>query len=237
MKKILALVFAFVLCVSLVACGTANDPNKKSEGVMTWEEYNAADLEAAGVIEAYVQGNQAWWDDDDDGNGFITLYAQDPTGGYFIYELPCTKADADKMTAGTKIKVSGYKAAWAGEVEIIDATFEILEGTWVASVLDVTDLLGKDELVNHQNKKVAFKGMTVESVAYKNDQQGNDIYVTVSKDGASYNFCVESYLTDANTDVYKAVEALEAGDVIDVEGFLYWYEGVNTHITAVKDAQ
>lgn len=253
MKKFLALLFAVVLCVGMVSCNTVDDPNKekettptdaitddankKSEGVMTWEEYSAAELEAAVVIEAYVQGNQTWWDEDGDGTGLITLYAQDPTGGYFIYELPCTKEDADKMTAGTKIKVSGYKAAWAGEVEIIDATFEILEGTWVADVLDVTDLLGKDELINHQNKKVAFKGMTVESIAYKNEQQGNDIYVTLSKDGAKYDFCVESYLTDANTDVYKAVEALTAGDVIDIEGFLYWYEGVNTHITAVKDAQ
>ena len=28
-------------------------------------------------------------------------------------------------------------------------------------------------------------------------------------------------------------EALNAGDKVDIEGFLYWYEGVNTHITAV----
>ena len=26
----------------------------------------------------------------------------------------------------------------------------------------------------------------------------------------------------------------KAGDVVDVEGFLYWYNGVNTHITSVK---
>ena len=32
---------------------------------------------------------------------------------------------------------------------------------------------------------------------------------------------------------YQAVKKLEAGDVVDVEGFLYWYEGVNPHITSV----
>ena len=77
----------------------------------------------------------------------------------------------------------------------------------------------------------------MEKVEYKNGTPGDDIYVTVSKDGASYDFCVEAYLTNADTAVYKAVGELKAGDVVDVEGFLYWYEGVNPHITAVSAAQ
>ena len=32
------------------------------------------------------------------------------------------------------------------------------------------------------------------------------------------------------------LNAFKAGDVVDMEGFLYWYEGVNTHITSVKVA-
>ena len=78
--------------------------------------------------------------------------------------------------------------------------------------------------------------MTVDSISYKNDAPGDDIYVNVSKDGATYSFCVEMYLTGPDSDTYKAVEALQAGDVVDIEGFLYWYEGVNTHITGVKAA-
>ena len=79
--------------------------------------------------------------------------------------------------------------------------------------------------------------MTVVSIEYKNGEPGDDIYVTLSKNDTNYSFCVERYLTGPDTDVYKAVGALKAGDIIDVEGFLYWYEGVNTHITAVKAAQ
>jgi hypothetical protein len=44
---------------------------------------------------------------------------------------------------------------------------------------------------------------------------------------------VESYLCDKDSDVYKAVEELQVGDVVDLEGFLYWYEGPNPHITSV----
>ena len=79
--------------------------------------------------------------------------------------------------------------------------------------------------------------MTVENISFKNDQPGDDIYVTLSKDGVNYEFCVEFYLTGTETEVYQTVSALEQGDVVDVEGFLYWYEGPNTHITAIAVAE
>ena len=36
-----------------------------------------------------------------------------------------------------------------------------------------------------------------------------------------------------DSDVYTAVRELKVGDVVDLEGFLYWYEGANPHITSV----
>jgi len=150
--------------------------------------------------------------------------------------MKCDEADAEKVVPGTKIKVTGYKGEWAGEVEIMDATFEVGEGTWTAEPMDATALLGTDDLIKHQNKLAVFKGLTFESLEYKNGEPGDDIYVTFSKDGQSYSFCVESYLTGPDSEVYKAVGELKAGDKVDVTGFLYWYEGINTHITAVKAA-
>ena len=228
MKKIIAVLMILCMAVSLFACAEKFDPAKKSEGVMTYAEYDAAAMDAEVVIEAYVQATQSWWDNK------ITAYLQDPDGAYFCYEMACTEEDAAKLTQGTKIKVTGYKGAWAGEVEIMNATFEFVESEkWVAEATDVTALLGKDELIKHQNKFVTFKGLTVVSVEYKNGEPGDDIYVTVSKDGANYSFCVERYLTGPETEVYTAVGALQAGDTVDIDGFLYWYEGVNTHITNV----
>ena len=96
--------------------------NAKSEGVMTFEEYDAAAIDSAVVIEAYVQATQSWWDNK------ITVYAQDFDGAYFIYELACSEEDAAKLVPGTNIRMRGYKAEWAGEVEIVDCTFEILKG-------------------------------------------------------------------------------------------------------------
>ena len=66
--------------------------------------------------------------------------------------------------------------------------------------------------------------------------QGDDVYFNVSYNGQTYSFVVESYLCGSDTEVYKAVEALEVGQTIDCEGFLYWYEGANPHITSVTVA-
>ena len=228
MKKILSVFVLMVLCLScmLVSC-EKEDINAKSEGVMTYAEYEAAAIDADVVIEAYVQATQSWWDNK------ITVYAQDGEGGYFMYEMACSEADAAKLTAGTKIKVTGKKAEWAGEVEIVDATFEIVEGNYVAKAKDLTAKLGTEELINYQNQLAAFKGVTVKSIEYKNGEPGDDIYVTVTYNGADYDFCVERYLTDPETDVYKAFAEIKAGDVVDIEGFVYWYNGINTHITKV----
>ena len=244
MKKFFAILLTLTFVFALTSCGGGADPAAKSEGVMTYAEYDAAPLDSEVVIEAYVQAKQSWWEDK------ATVYAQDGEGGYFMYDMACSEADYELLTQGTKIKVTGYKSEWAGEVEIMDATFEIVEGdTWVAEATDVTELLGTDTLADHMNKFVSFKGMTVEpSVAPDGSEvaflynwdgsgtDGNDLYFNVSLNGEVYNFCVESYLTDNTTDVYNAVEALNIGDVIDMEGFLYWYEGVNPHITSVAAA-
>ena len=248
MKKIFAFLLVFVMILSFAACNNV-PADESTEGgttagettggenvkVLTYAEYDAIDItngDVAVVIEAYVQATQGWWSKD--GQGKITVYLQDPDGAYFVYELACSEEDAAKLTKGTKIKVTGYKGTWAGEIEIMDGKFEFGEGTWIAEATDVTALLGTDELIKHQNKFVSFKGLKIEKITYKNDAPGDDIYVDVSKDGNTYSFCVERYLTDPETDVYKAFADLKAGDVVDIEGFLYWYQGVNTHITGVS---
>ena len=228
MKKILSLILALTFALTLIGCGAADTAEDvKGEGVMTYAEYAAAALDTEVVIEAYVQAKQSWWDNKG------TFYLQDKEGGYFVYEMGCTEEEYNKLTQGTKIKVTGYKAEWAGEVEIIDAKFEILDGNYVAEPVDLTDKLGTEELVNYQNQLAVFKGMTVDSIEFKNGEPGDDIYVNLSYNGATYSFCVERYLTGPETEVYTAVSALAAGQTVDVTGYLYWYEGPNTHITNV----
>ena len=243
MKKILAVFLTTVVALSAVACGggAGNGATAKSEGVMTYAEYAAAPLDSEVVVETYVQAKQGWWDN------AATIYTQDADGGYFIYNLPCSEDEYAKLVPGTKIKVSGYKSEWSGEVEITDASYEIESGdTYVAKAEDVTSLLGSADLEKKQNMFVSFKGLKVEAskdadgndvpFLYKWDgsgAEGDDLYFNVSANGNTYTFTVESYLCGADTDVYKAVKELQIGQTVDMEGFLYWYEGANPHITSV----
>ena len=210
------------------------------EEPMTYEEYAAAEIDSEVVIKGAIQGKQAYYAE----KGVATIYLQDETGGaYFLYELPCTEKEYELMEKGKFLKVKGYKAEWSGEVEVVDAVWQFEDGEFIAEAEDVTALLGTDELVGKQNKFVSFKGMTVEAIGdgdaaylYNWDgsgQEGDDLYFNVSVNGATYQFTVESYLCGPDTDVYKAVKELKVGDVVDLEGFLYWYEGPNPHITAV----
>ena len=217
------------------------DPSAKSEGVMTYAQYAAAALDTEVIIETFVQAKQSWWD----GKG--TIYTVDTEGGYFLYNMPMTEEEYNQLVPGTHIRVKGWKAEYAGEVEIIDATFEILtDGTYLAKPMDVTALLGAENLADYMNMFVSVKGATVvaanengDAFLYKwngSGSEGDDLYFNVSVNGATYTFCVESYLCGNGSEVYEAVEALKVGDVIDLEGFLYWYNGAQPHITSVKAA-
>ena len=210
--------------------------------VLSYEEYMAAELDTEVTIQAYVQAKQSYYAE----QGTATVYLQDQDGGYFAYDMACTQEEYDAMTEGTCIQVSGFKSEWSGEIEIMDGQLDqIVEGdTFVAEPFDATSLLGTDELEQHQNEKVSFTGLTVApstdadgnevAFLYNYDgsgTQGDDVYFNVSYNNQTFSFVVESYLCDSESEVYKAVEALEVGQTIDCEGFLYWYEGAMTFST------
>lgn len=266
MKKLIALLLAALMVFAMAACNnttgnestapsteattpSTEDTTPSSEAgvtVMTHAEFDAAELESEVVVDTYVQAVESWYKD------ACHIYAVSEDGGYYIYGYTCTKEEADKLVPGTKIRVTGHKAEWSGEVEIIDAKIEILEGTYTATATDVTDKLGTEELTDFMNNLVAIKGLTVaaskdaegKEAAYLYSYDGSgeagksDLYFNVTDGTNIYTFTVNIYMigTGADSDVYKAVEALKIGDKIDIEGFLYWYNGPQPHLTSVTPA-
>ena len=248
MKKLLMVLLSLLMVVALAACTKKEEPAPTPEPeptpevtVMSHADYVAAALDTEVTVETYVQAHNSWWD------GKVTVYTQAEDGAYFIYDMPIEEAEVEKLVEGQKIRVTGYKSEWSGEVEITDAKYEILDGNWVAPVTDVTALLGNDEeLVKHQNEKVAFNGLTVAAstdpsgneVAWLynwdgSGEEGSDVYFNVTDGTNTYTFLVRSYLTGPDTEVYQAAKTLNVGDVVDLEGFCYWYNGVNPHITKI----
>lgn len=221
----------------------ADTAEVSADGVMSYADFVAAPVDSKVTVETYIQDKQGWWENE--GVGMATFYTQDNDGGYFLYNMPCSKDDYDVMGGGTKIRVTGYKAEWSGEIEITDIeSYEIIyDDMFVANAEDLTDIIGDDDaLAAKMNKYVAFNGLKVadrdgNAFTYGWDgskSQGDDIYFNLEDaDGKVHTFVVESYLRGADTDTYKAVEALKVGDTVDVEGFLYWYEGPQVHVTYV----
>lgn len=215
-----------------------------ASGVMTYADYVAAELDSEVTVDCYVQDCQSWWDNK------ITVYAADEDGAYFIYNMACTEEQAQDVIGGAHIRVTGYKTEWEGEVEIADATFEKVDDeTFFATPVDVTAALGTEEIADYMNQLVTFTGLKVApSIDADGNEaaflyswngsgtQGDDVYFNVEDaNGNVYQFCIESYLRGAETDVYQAAEALEIGQEINCEGFLYWYGGINPHIIEIYD--
>ncbi len=268
MKKFVALLLVLSIMMAFAACGGNTTPTTKPQAskpvpstpaasqpdndtVMTYAEFAAIEVVQGGeqvpvIVDCYVAAVESWYD------GQCHIYALCEEGGYYIYGYTCTEEEAAALVPGLKIRVSGYKTIWSGEIEIVDATVEKLEGTAPTFTPDdVTALVGSDDLALHMNDLVAFKGMTVvastdangneAAFLYKWDgsgSHGSDLYFNVAIGETVYTFTVNVYMvgTGVESDVYKAVEALKIGDVIDIEGFLYWYEGAQTHVTSVKVA-
>ena len=248
MKKLIAMLMALVTVCCLFGCAntaagngtttaattaatteaTTTEATNEDDVIMTYQEYMDAEMDSEVTVTCWVQATQSWWD------GTITVYAQDEDGAYFLYQMNCSEENAAKLVPGTLIKVTGTKGEWSGEIEIMDATFAFVADAdeYIAKPVDLTAYLGTDKMINYQNQLASFTDLTVKSIAYKNDG-GDDIYLTLTKDGKDYNFCVEVYLTGTESDVYKTVGSLAEGDKVDVEGFVYWYEGMNPHITAI----
>ena len=209
MKKLLTLLMAVLMVMSLAACSKKEeevtpepeapetevfDPLFKDEGVMTYQEYAAAAIGDPVVIEAFVQGAQSYY------NG-AKLYLSDPDGAYFVYcdgkgeDINLSMDDYAKLVpntdfsegwmgkgTGVKVMVTGIKSEWSGEVEITESTVVILDSeTWNAEPIDVTKYLGTPDLEKYMNCYVLFTGLTLEPSL---DAEGNEVAYLYNWDGS-----------------------------------------------------
>ena len=252
MKKYLALLLALIMILALAACGKTAAPAEPAASAapeapaeesaapaeeapaaeepaaapMSYAEFAAAEVDSPVAAEAWVQAKLTWWDNK------TSIFAADRDGGYFLYDIACPEEDYEKLVPGQKIAFQGYKAEWSGEVEVVDGTFSFLDGdSYIAEPIDITALLGTDELAAHINQaisvsdgKIADKGDGA-AFFYNWDNSGEDgncdLYFDVEVNGGVYTFVVRRYLTVPGSEVYEAVKNLKVGDTVDIEGFLY----------------
>ena len=218
---------------------------EKSPGVLTFEEFKNAEVRENVVIEGFIQAKSEWWIRDD--MGYASLFLMDNDGGYFIYNLPCSLEEYyTYLQVGTKLRISGNKRTWADLVEITDITScEVLFGSYVYSPKELTTEDFNNNVSNYVNQYFSLKGATVvpfsefsdeDAFGYKyngSGDPGDDIYIRVKVGDNEYYFVVETQICPAESEVYKKAQTLKIGDVIDIEGFLYWYNGPQPWLTDI----
>ena len=211
---------------------TETETEAPSSDVMSHDEYIAAGAGETVIIEAYVQGATAYSSQYENASFFL----EDKDGGYYVYRAKLTAGEFDALTPGTKVRVEGVKAVYQGEIEITNAKITVITGAdrYVADPRDLTSILSNEtELIKYQNTLAIFKGLTIENIEYKNGTPGGDIFVTVRQGDATYGFFVESEITAPDSEVYRMIGELQVGDSVDITGFVYWYNSINTNITDI----
>ena len=134
--------------------------------------------------------------------------------------------------------------AEAEELETDEAEDDAAESDESANLVDVTDLLGTDDLEQYRDQKVAIKG--VKSVDTEdpggdllrflygpdgNGDSGDNLYFSVEKDGKTYQFIVDASICGPETEVYQTVENVEEDAIVDLVGIVRWNEGPDIAIT------
>ena len=248
MKKLITLLLVIAMVIGLAACGQQNNNNSNTgPKAMTYEEYMAAADEAKVVIEGYVQ---AYAYSSQYNN--VSLFIMDDAGGaYYAYRADCSAEQAKKLAEGIHVRVSGNKGNFKGEIEVQEhCTFEVLDGKKVYPATDVSASLSNYKaLEGMMNKKVSVAGLVVENI-YDADGEGfaflynwdgsgqaganNDVYFNASYNGVIYNFVVESDEFAEGSDPYVNATRFSVGDVIDIEAFMYWYNGPNMHVSKIS---
>ena len=208
--------------------------------VASYEEFLAADDSAPLTVESYLQEKTLW------DNGFVSIWLQDEEGAYYVYRLPCSREDYEAMTPGQKLRVTGFRSDFNGRLQIVDAGFRFAEGNWIAEPEDLTELPDSGSLQSYQNRSVLFRGLAVAPMfngsspffyGWDNsgsEEDGSDLYFTLSLQGEELCFAVQAQLRDPTSEVYRAVQGLRVGNVVDVTAVLSWNNGPLPLVTSLS---
>lgn len=248
MKSIIALALVSVMGLTMFT-GCKKDNTQTVETVpmlvtdgstLTYNEFMATNYGEQVTVAGYVQAKMAYISEGQN----TSLFVKDQTSdnAYFIYNAIMTQDVYNSITEGTPIKITGTKNVFNKQIQIANATVEVLSGTpVVTNPIDITTIFASSAS-DYLNRKIQLTGFTVETFSdgavfhygYNGSgSNGDAIFFNASYNGVTYLFTVNNYLTDPSTEVYTAVQNLQAGQTITIQGYMYVYENPMVQVTSI----
>ena len=223
---------------------TDSDPGEQNPdentAFQTYEEFLEAKDSTYLTIVSFLQRKDSWKE------GKTNLFLQDESGAYYVYGLSCSSEEYHALSSGQKLLVRGYKSSFSGELMITDAEIERLDGFFIASPADVSELLGTDELYNYLNHSVCVPDLIIKPMfdgsspffrGWDNSHAADpesDLYFTGTSGDSIMTFVVKRQLCDSEADGYETVQSFRIGDTVAVEGILFWYNEPQILVTSVR---
>ena len=238
---VLAMVFSFASCKQNTEPTVETVPILVEDGsTLTYNEFLATNAGTEVCVAGYVQAKMDYVVE----NTNTSLFIKDQTSdnAYFVFNAQMTQDMYNLIVEGTPVRITGTKTVFSGEVEIANATVEILSAEPViANTIDITSVF-PSSASDYMNRKIQLTGFTVKAFddgavfhyGYNGTgSNGDAIYFQAEYNGNTHLFVVNQYLTNPSTSVYTAVQGLTDGQVITIQGFMYFYDNPLVMVTSI----
>ena len=233
MKKILALALSAVLMLgALAGCGKTTG-TVSTDGSTSMEKV----MEILGEVFQKKTGNTVNYNPTGSGSGIQAVSEKRCDIGLASRNLK-DEEKANGLT-GTVVAIDGIAIVVNKENPVSDLTVEQIAKLYTGEITNWKDVGGNDAEVVLIGREAAsgtrdgFESITgtKDKCQYRQELTSTgDVITAVSQNPDAIGYASLAAVKDS-------VKALNVGDVVDMEGFLYWYNGVNPHITSVTAAQ
>lgn len=201
------------------------------------EEYDAAKAGDTVTVKGIVVAKEAY--DSSYKNGSVYVQDISGNGGYYAYRV---KADSQAaydsdLAIGNTVLITGKKALYNGlrEFDSTGCTYTLVSKNNNDQIknTNVTDLIkGSGVTAALQNQLISFDNLEIVSIGSKDNKSRYNITVCdPANSEKTFVVRVNTYLTEATGDAYKAIEALklQPGMTISAKGLCGWNNGAQLY--------
>ena len=212
-----------------------------------YDTVGEAKLDLYGYVVSKAGYNESY------GNGYLNIMDQTKLGGYYVYRAVIAKDKWDTLEVGTRVHISGAASTLYNglietngstpcEIVTDDAKLAPLTADELAALkagTAVDDLVvGAEELKYQTGNMVKLTGWKVKEIGTANATTAGTLVTLTNKElGDDFEFTVQvqKYSLDLAATNATAVaiagriaaQEIKVGDIVDVKGVLYNYNGYN----------